>query len=202
MYQSIQRFCLAILFSLISMTAHAQTIDDLFHHQGDPVAGNPQGSITIVEFFDYQCSHCIHMASAINNIINNNKNVRVVFKDYPIRGPLSDLAARAALASIPQGKYYEFSHAMLVANEELSMTNIMQIAATVGLDMTRLKRDMHNAEIDKELDYTSKLAETLKITGTPAIFVGKTDTGNLGDVTFIPGEVSQNDLQKIIDGLK
>lgn len=191
-----------MIFLLFSLPASALTIDNLFHHAADPVAGNPNGKVTVVEFFDYQCSHCRDMASAVNNIIRSNQDVRFVFKDFPIRGPLSEIAARAALASMQQGKYYEFSHALLVANEEMTMNNILQIAATVGLDIDKLKNAMQSTRVTNELVATDKLANELRVTGTPAFFVGKTDAASMGEIISLPGEVSQSNLQDVIDKMK
>src|SRR5689334_12549783 len=90
------------LLCLFSFAVKAESVNALFHQNSDPVAGNPKGKVTVVEFFDYQCSHCMTMAPVIEAIIKNNPNVRVVFKDFPIRGPVSEFAAKAALAANKQ----------------------------------------------------------------------------------------------------
>jgi protein-disulfide isomerase len=82
--------------------------DPLFHQENDPIGGNPNGKVTIVEFFDYQCPHCVDMAPIIDSIVKANPDVRVVYKEFPVRGPLSKLAASAALAANQQGKYTAF----------------------------------------------------------------------------------------------
>ena len=187
------------LFFLASSTSYAQPINDLFHNASDPVIGNPQGQITIVEFFDYQCSHCITMAPIISNIIKTNPNLRVVLKEFPIRGPVSEFAARAALAANKQGKYADFSHALLSANQPLTETDVLQIAKASGLNLTQLKKDMDSPAIYNQLDRTSKLAQTLKLIGTPAFFIAKTNVKNSANVNDIPGAMSQSELQEAIN---
>src|SRR5437016_4513875 len=108
-------FFIGLFFSL-SFAVHAQSVNALFHQAHDPVAGNPNGSVTVAEFFDYQCSHCISMAPVMANIIKDNSDVRIVFKEFPIRGSISEFASRAALAANMQGKYYEFNHAILTTD--------------------------------------------------------------------------------------
>ena len=108
------------LLALLSFAVKAQSANELLHQSHDPIAGNPKGNVTVVEFFDYQCSHCMSMAPVIAAIIQANPNVRVVFKDLPIRGAMSEFAARAALAANKQGKYYSLNHALLSANQPLT----------------------------------------------------------------------------------
>lgn len=172
----------------------------LFNTANDPVAGNANGKITVVEFFDYQCPHCIDMAPVIAEIIKNNADVRIVFKEFPIRGPMSEVAARAALAANMQGKYYQFSHNLLVANKQLSPEVIMAVAKESGLDVDKLKKDMDSDTVTKQLAQNMKLAQDLKLFGTPAFFIGKT-TG-ASNVAYIPGQMDQKQLQTEINKAK
>jgi len=194
-------FALGLFFSF-SFAANASSVNGLFHHAGDPVAGNPNGKITIVEFFDYQCSHCVSMARVINSIIKANPDVRVVFKDFPIRGPVSEFAARAAIAANKQGKYYEFSHGLLATTLSLTDDTVLDIAKNTGLDINRLKKDMNGSAVNSEIKSTYSLAQDFKITGTPAFFIGKTNAKNSDSVNFVLGEMSQGELQDAIDKAK
>lgn len=169
----------------------------LFNQGTDPVAGNPNGKVTIVEFFDYQCGHCIDMVPTVDAIIKANPDVRIVYKEFPIRGPVSEFAARAALAANKQGKYRELSHGIMGAKQPLTQEAILTIAKNVGLNVDELKKDMTDKAIDAQLKANMKLAQDLKLFGTPAFFVGKTD-GN-GNVNYIPGEMKQEQLQSLID---
>lgn len=175
--------------------------DKLFHQANDPVAGNPNGKVTVVEFFDYQCPHCVDMAPVIEGIIKANPDVRVVFKDFPIRGPVSEFAAKAALAANKQGKYYEFNHALLTSKTQpLTQDAVIGIAKNVGLNVDQLQKDMNDSSINDQLKATMKLAQDLKLFGTPALFIGKTDTKT--NVNYVPGQMNQQQLQDMIDKSK
>lgn len=196
--KTIYAFAASILLAA-SFSVHAAPLDMLFHEPGNPVAGNPNGSVTVVEFFDYQCGHCVSMAPVMDAIIHANSNVRVVYKDFPIRGPASELAARAAIAASKQGKYYQFNHALLTSNDSLSENNIMQIAKDLGLNVEKLKKDMNSSSVTNLLKSTEKLADTLNVSGTPAFFIGKTNANNMSNVESVLGEMSQSELQDAIN---
>lgn len=174
----------------------------LFHQANDPVAGNPNGKVTIVEFFDYQCPHCADMAPVVAAIIKANPDVRFVFKEFPIRGPASELAARAALAANKQGKYYDFSHALLIAKQPITQELIDQTAKDLGLNVDQLKKDMNDKTIDQQIKDNTTLAQNLKLFGTPAFFVGRTDAKNSDNINYIPGQMDQTQLQGLIDKSK
>lgn len=193
------KFILAAFGIIFSLTANAgSTVDSLFHQANDPVAGNPAGKITVVEFFDYQCSHCVNMASTMQAIIKKNPNVRVVYKEFPIRGPMSEVAARAALAANKQGKYYPFSHALLTSNLVLNENNMTDIAKSIGLDVSKWKKDINSKSVKSQIQATYDLARELNITGTPAFFIGKTDEKKSSNLNFVLGEMSQSELQDAI----
>lgn len=171
----------------------------LLHQANDPVAGNANGKITVVEFFDYQCPHCVDMAPVLDDITKTNPNVRVVYKEWPIRGPVSEFASRAALAANKQGKYLEFHHAVLAAaTQPLTQEAILAIAQKVGLNVDQLKKDMNDAEINNQLKANMQLAQDLKLFGTPAIFIAQTDAKN-GEITYAPGEMTQAQLKEAVD---
>lgn len=179
-----------------------QFAEPLFHSKNDPMTGNANGKITVVEFFDYQCPHCVDMAPVIEGIVKANPDVRIVFKEFPIRGPLSESAARAALAANKQGKYYEFSHALLLSKEPLTQESILETAKKVGVNVDQLKKDMTDKSVDEQLKANIKLAQDLKLFGTPAFFIGKTDAKAPGSVNYIPGQMDQNQMQSMIDKAK
>ena len=184
----------------VTQKTASQFANALFHSANDPVLGNPNGTITVVEFFDYQCPHCVQMAPIMSDIIKANPSLRVILKEFPIRGPMSLLAARAALAANMQGKYSDLSHAMLMTKEPLTEDNIYQMAKSNGLNLDQLKKDMNNASIENQIKANIKLAQDLKLFGTPAFFVGKTNAK--GNIEYIPGRVDQKQLQSIIDKVK
>lgn len=172
---------------------------DLFDQSSTTTAGNPNGKVTVVEFFDYQCPHCVDMAPVMEAIIKANPNVRVVYKDFPIRGPASELAAKAAIAAGMQGKYSELSHAILTANQPITEDSIMRLAKDNGLDVEKLKKDMNSPAVDKQIKSNMQLAKNLKLFGTPALFVANTSTSKPDNISYIPGYADQKQLQNFID---
>lgn len=174
--------------------------NELFHQSGDPVIGNPKGTVTITEFFDYQCPHCVDMAPVIDAIIKANSNVRFIFKEFPIRGPMSEVASRAALAANMQGKYYPLHEAILTAQPPLTQDAIYQLAKANGLDVDKLKKDMNSKQVTDAIKATTELAQKLKLFGTPAFFFGKTDATT--GLVYVPGQMDQAQMQKMIDQVK
>ncbi|KTD08629.1 DsbA family protein [Legionella jamestowniensis] len=165
------------------------------------VLGNPKGNVTLVEFFDYQCIHCKKMAPVINELIKKDKNLRVVFKEFPIFGKSSDMASRAALAAAMQGKYKEMHEALIKQDKRLNEQVIMETAKSVGLDMAKLKTDMDSKTVTDALDANRELAEKLHLMGTPAFIVAATPAGHLKEGStpaFIPGAASEESLQELI----
>lgn len=136
------------------------------------VAGNPKGDITIVEFFDYQCGYCKRSFGPLMDTITKDGNVRLILKEFPILGPESLTASHAAIAAMRQGKYFEFHQALFHHKGELPDEKIMSIAASVGLDTARLKRDMADPKISKQIDRNYELAHALAIKGTPGFIIG------------------------------
>lgn len=173
----------------------------LFTAKNDPVAGNANGSVTIVEFFDYQCPHCIEMMPAINTIIRTNPNVRIVFKEFPIFGNISNFTSRAALASKEQGKYFAFHDAIMNAQKTLSKDIVLQIAKNTGIDIEQLQTDMGSDEITNTLNETRELAKSLQLVGTPAFIVAPSDINDIDEsnTSFIAGQTTEAVLQDAID---
>jgi protein-disulfide isomerase len=155
-----------------------------------PVAGNPKGNVTIVEFFDYRCPYCKSVSDRLFDTVKADGNVRYVLKEFPILGPESVVAAKAALAARKQGKYVEFHRALMAVRGNLDENAVMALAKTVGLDAKRLRDDMDGPAIAASLDRNLKLAQALKIDGTPAFVVGD---------QLVPGAVSTEALKTLID---
>ena len=146
--------------------------EKLFRSKLSPVAGNPDGDVTIVEFFDYNCPYCRKAFHDLDTVMKSDKNVRVVFKEFPIFGGASMTAAKAALAAEKQGKYFEFHEALLAGEGRVDENQVFEIAAKIGLDVDRLKKDMESKDIAASIAETREVAENLGIRGTPAFFVG------------------------------
>lgn len=167
---------------------------------GSPVAGNADGAVTLVEFLDFQCPHCKSMGPVIDQLISDNKDLRVVVKVLPIFGDTSVYAAKAAIAANKQGKYFEFHDNMLKSKGRLNENLILSIAKQSGLDVDQLKKDMDSDAVAKELAETQQLAQQLGIMGTPAFIVTSTSKPGTADNTaFIPGAAPADSLQSAID---
>ena len=145
---------------------------ELFDDPGSPVAGNPKGDLTIVEFFDFRCPVCKKVHPVLSDVVKADGNIRVVYKQWPILGPESEYAARIALAARYQGKYLALHEALIGAEAKLTIDEVMRIAAKVGLDRQRLLKDIDRPEIQQDLMKSFALAEELKINGTPSYIIG------------------------------
>lgn len=158
-------------------------------HSNSPVAGDTKSAdaVTVVEFFDYRCGYCKKMQDVIAGVVNK-PGVRLVYKDLPILGPESVLAARAALAAEKQGAYQQFHHRLMTANE-ITAEAIDQIAGELKLDVARLKKDMASPEVAATLAKNQQLAEKLGVTATPYFVIGK---------DIAPGALPEQALQEAI----
>lgn len=137
-----------------------------------PVAGNPNGTVTMIEFFDYNCGFCKRVLPQVNRIIEDDEDVRVLFVEFPILSESSVFAAQAALAADMQDKYVEFHMAVMAARGGLSEKRILQIAESVNLDMDKLKTDMSSDEIKQQINRNRQVAQMLDLSGTPAFIIG------------------------------
>src|SRR5579862_3482046 len=116
-----------------------------------PVAGNPKGDVSLVEFFDYRCPYCKEVEPALEALFGQDRELRFVYKEFPVLGPASVTAARAALAARRQGKYAAFHREMMALKGQIDDAAVFKVAGSVGLDLDRLKRDMATPEIDRAL---------------------------------------------------
>ena len=137
-----------------------------------PVIGNPDGDITIVEFFDYNCGYCKLMFPKVWEYVQNDGNIRWVLKDMPSLGETSTLAAKAGLAAAKQGKYFEMHQAMITHKGSLTEANIISYAKEVGLDMTRFEKDRKDKSLDNILKANRVLASKFEFYGIPDFIIG------------------------------
>jgi protein-disulfide isomerase len=143
----------------------------VFASAGDFVLGNPKGDVTVVEFFDYNCGWCKRAVDDILNLTKSDSRVRVVMKEYPIfGGPPSVVAAKAAMASIKQNKYWEF-HTALMREKQVTEQNVFTVAQRVGLDVARLKADMADKKLDAIIEQNIQVGQGLGIEGTPGFVI-------------------------------
>jgi len=172
--------------SMKTLAAHRE---DLLSDPRSPVGGNPRGSVTVVEFFDFRCPHCKHAAPDVKRLAQEDSDVRIVFKQFPVLGPDSELAARAALAAHAQGKYAALHDAMLAANGPLTLPVILKLAGPAGLDVAKLQADMETPEIRATIERDRALAAAVGITGTPSFVIG---------TELVPGAVDLATLKALV----
>lgn len=168
-----------------ALSARAEAI---FEDPGDPVV-NPEGGITVVEFFDYRCHYCRGMAAELDAYLDEDSGVRMVFKEFPILGEESTRAAKAALAAELQGRYAEM-HEILMRTRDFSQTSLEEIAGDLGLDVARFRTDMEGEPVATRIARNRALAGELGINGTPSFIVGK---------TLVPGAVPVERLAALVD---
>lgn len=140
-----------------------------------PIGGNPNGDLTIVEFFDYNCPYCAKAEPALEKLVASDPGIRLVYKEWPIFGAGSKLSAKLALAAMWQGKYETVHRAFFAApGRKSDADRIRAIAKRAAVDMTKLDSDLavHGGEIDAVLARTEKQANKLGAPGTPVFLIG------------------------------
>lgn len=163
----------------------------LYEDAGSVVAGNVDGDVTMVEFFDYNCPYCKRVYPTLVQLREDDKGLRFIHKEFPILGPASVFAARAALASRNQNKYAELHDALMSRREKLTNETVLGTARAIGLDMERLERDMKDPEVDEIIGRNMDLAKRLQLTGTPSFVVGKTLIPGLADRAYLQSVIAE-----------
>lgn len=161
----------------------------IFEDPTSYVAGNPKGDVTIVEFFDYNCGFCKRTFAPLMNTLKDDGNIRLILKEFPILGPTSVIATKAAMAAKKQGKYFEMHKALYMHKGSLDEASIMDLAKAVGIDTVKLRQDMKDPAIQKTIDSDEKLASELGVTGTPSFIIGGKPH---------PGAMNEEELQAAI----
>ncbi|MES2219220.1 MAG: DsbA family protein [Pseudomonadota bacterium] len=178
---------------------------ELLRTEKNPESGNPNGKVTLVEFFDYQCSHCIAANPTVVAVMKINPELRVVYKEFPLNSGVSTYAAKAALAANMQGKYFQFHDALMRAAGGLTEAKVLDIAKTCGLNIDKLKVDMESSEVADALKANYKLAQSLGISGTPVLIGAPSDlqkTSNVTGIFYILGAPDYMYLQNLISKIK
>jgi len=196
----------------LAMSAHKEKLE---RHPMTPITGNPKGDVTLIEFFDYNCTYCKRAFTYMREIEKDDPNLRVAWKEYPIlagRAPSSLTMAKVAMAASMQGKYIETHQALMGHPGTLSTDEqVMKIAEAVGLDMNKLAKDIESPVIKDYISETMQLGQALQFQGTPTFVVNGAVIGGAVPKEYIiaviaaaragdlaPGELSEEDLGKII----
>ncbi|WP_439117813.1 DsbA family protein [Nereida ignava] len=137
-----------------------------------PVLGNPDGDVTVIEFFDYNCPYCRQAMPEVQAMLDADPNIRLVYREWPILGDGSVFAAKAALASRNQDKYEEFHWALMGMEGRAEEASVLRVADLVGLDIDQLLTDMEGAEIAEHITASSQLSQALGFNGTPSFVIG------------------------------
>ena len=148
----------------------------LFNSPRQVTLGNPQGDVTFVEFFDYNCGYCKRALSDMMELMGKDGKLKVVLKEFPVLGPSSVEAAQVAVAVRMQDrtgkKYLEFHQKLLSGRGQVDKAKALATAKEIGLDMARLDKDLKSDEIGRTLEESMKLAEALGLNGTPSYVIG------------------------------
>lgn len=152
-----------------------QHANQIFKQVDDPVTGNPQGTLTVVEFVDYNCGYCKRSAPLVQELLKKDKEIRYIYKEFPILSDTSVYASKAALAvnALEPAKYEAFHNALMAYPGALkSNDDVMNVAKKQGLDWSKIVAKINDPAIDKKIATNHAIAQTLNITGTPAFIIG------------------------------
>jgi protein-disulfide isomerase len=161
---------------------------DIYSDLDSPSVGSPKGDVTVVVFFDYNCGYCKNTLPELQNLVKQDPSIRLIYKEYPILGPTSFIAARAALAANRQGKYEEF-HQALMAAKNVDLDVIKAISARLRLNYIKLRKDMDDSQVTESLQRNLRLATSLEISGTPGYIIGD---------RIIPGAIDSVALTQLV----
>jgi len=173
----------------VGQEAVSKNEDKLFKNPDSPVGGNPKGDVTIVEFFDYQCGYCKQAFETTKKLMEEDKNVRFIYKQYPVLGPNSQYLAKAAVAAQLQGKFEEFHNAVMGSKDRLDEAGVKALIGKLGLDAERFAKDIESEVVGKRIDASLALGQEIGVRGTPGFVVG-------GKV--VPGARPLEDFKRMI----
>jgi protein-disulfide isomerase len=174
-----------------SKVALSQHRDKVFNSPHQVVAGNPNGDVTLVEFFDYNCGYCKRALSDKLELLKSDPKLRLVLKEFPVLGPGSIEAAQVAVAVRMQSqqKYMDFHQRLLSGRGQADKGRALAAARDAGLDMARIEKDLQSPEVKASLEEVMQMAEALGINGTPTYVIGE---------AVVPGAVGLTTLRQQI----
>lgn len=172
----------------------------IFNDAMSPTFGSNNSDVTLVELFDYQCGHCKTMSKVVEQLMENNKNLKVVFKEFPIFGENSEYAAKISLAAyqLNSKNYMKLHQSLMAAANPLSKENALKLAVAAGYNQEALLTTIKKNTIEKEIDNTYDLAGALKIGFTPAFIISNKAQDQF---KYIPGAAPIAQLQQAINDL-
>ena len=161
---------------------------EIYDDADSPVAGNRNGDVSVVVFYDYYCGYCRKTLPELQKLVAEDNSIRIIYKEFPILGANSELMARAALAANRQGKFAEF-HKAALESQGVGEAFFKSLAGRAGLNYERLQKDMNDPKINQIIQRNISLAQAIGVDGTPAYLIGE---------QFIPGAVSLTSLTQIV----
>ncbi|KJZ30586.1 Fis family transcriptional regulator [Paracoccus sp. S4493] len=147
-----------------------------------PVLGNPDGNITLTEFFDYNCPHCKTMLPLMSELVRSDPQLRVVLREWPVFGPGSEFAARASLASLPTGNYWRLHAALLGMRARAEEATVIRVVRDLGLDEAAIRTGMQADTVERHITYSHLLGDHMGLMGTPSFICG--DEAAFGAMTL------------------
>lgn len=158
----------------IAKTGIKEHQKELFEDKGSPADGASvkDADVTIVEFFDFNCGYCKKAHTTVEQLIKEDKKVRVVYKQFPILGPTSLTGAQYAVAAAKQGKYIDFHEALLNSHDQVSQEGLEKLATSLKLDLNKLKADAAGDEVKKRITDDLELGKAVGVQGTPGFVIG------------------------------
>jgi protein-disulfide isomerase len=149
---------------------------DLFSSSRHVVVGNPQGNVTMVEFFDYNCGYCKRAMDDMMVLLKNDRNLKIILKEFPVLGPGSLDAAKVATAVRIQDKtgkkYLDFHQRLMGGRGQADKARALAAAKDAGLDVAKIEKDLESEEVKASLAESFKLAQALGLNGTPSYVIG------------------------------
>lgn len=170
-----------------------KTSEDYLYSGKSPDVGPDDASVTIVEFFDYNCGYCKKALDDIVDLLNEDDDLKVVFKEVPILSPTSREAAKWAIAADKQGKYFEYHRALMQHRGQYTDSVLAKIAKDEGLDVDQMKADKDSAEVEQMIDNNLANMEKFGIRGTPSFIIGD---------QILKGFVGKDALKQIISDMR
>jgi protein-disulfide isomerase len=179
-----------------AVSALRDSKDALHNAPHSIVAGNPQGDVTLVEFFDYNCGYCKRALADVRGLVKGDPKLRLVMKDFPVLGPDSVEASRVALAvknQLSGDKLFDYHVRLIETRGRVNGEKALALAKEMGLDVARIQKDMDSPTIRAALQENVALGDKLGLTGTPAFIVGE---------EIIPGAVGAEPLRRVVASVR
>ncbi|HYD19442.1 MAG TPA: DsbA family protein [Patescibacteria group bacterium] len=145
--------------------------DEIFRNEKSPFLGNKDGDVTIVEFFDYNCHYCKDVFPVLRDLTKEDPKLKVIFKDFPILGPASEVGAKWALAAQRQDKYFEFHQKLMDHKGPLKNEDIEAAAKDIGLDLSAARSYVDGTDVMMQIERNRTLAGQMNFNGTPSFIV-------------------------------